>query len=286
MDYALAYNKTGEFENLNNIYINTNRKCVFGTHEWAEHNVNFINGCKHDCKYCYSKEMAIRFRRKTPEDWKNENIREKTLRKIFKRFDGKIMFPSSHDIHPDNLKETIYFLGKILKVGNSVLLVTKPHLICIKTICKNFRDFKENILFRFTIGSSNTEILKFWEPGAPDFPERFESLKLAFNNGFKTSVSSEPMLDENIEDVVKKVSPFVTDYIWIGKVNFLIKRLKINGYKDNTTLKRAKELIEFQSDNNILDLYEILKNNKKVKWKESIKKVVGLKIPIEKGLDI
>ena len=286
MDNALAYSKTEEFENLNKIRINTERKCVFGTHEWAEHNANFIDGCKHDCKYCYSKEMAIRFRRKTPDNWENENIREKILRKSFKKHDGKIMFPSSHDIHPDHLKETIYFLEKILNAGNTVLLVTKPHLICIKTICKKFRNFKENIIFRFTIGSNNSEILNFWEPGAPDFPERFESLKWAFNNGFETSVSCEPMLDENIEDVVKHLSPLVTDYIWIGKMNFLIKRLKINGYEDTVTLKRAKELIELQSDKNILELYKILKNNKKVKWKESIKKVVGLKIPTKKGLDI
>ena len=33
-------------------------KRLFGTKEWADVNFNFINGCTHDCKYCYSKEMA------------------------------------------------------------------------------------------------------------------------------------------------------------------------------------------------------------------------------------
>ncbi|MCP3681324.1 MAG: hypothetical protein GY861_01415, partial [bacterium] len=31
---------------------NTN---VSGTFEWAKYTVNFIDGCKHDCKYCYAK---------------------------------------------------------------------------------------------------------------------------------------------------------------------------------------------------------------------------------------
>ena len=113
-----------------------NNKCVFGTHEWAKHNANFINGCEHDCKYCYSKEMAIRFQRKTPTNWQDEEIREKTYLRGFRKLDGTIMFPSSHDIHPNHLKETIRYLRKILHCGNSVLIVSKPHRICIKEICR------------------------------------------------------------------------------------------------------------------------------------------------------
>ena len=40
---------------------------VFGTYEWAVKNFNIVSGCSHNCKYCYSKEMAIRFKRKTPD---------------------------------------------------------------------------------------------------------------------------------------------------------------------------------------------------------------------------
>jgi len=282
----LAYIDAKSLECIKKSDLIEKSKCVFGTHEWAEHSANFIDGCKHDCKYCYSKEMGIRFHRKTPENWKNEEIKVKTFRKRFKKLGGTIMFPSSHDIHPCHLKEAVYFLDKILKEGNTVLIVTKPHLICIKKICEEFTEYRENILFRFTIGSSNSEILEFWEPGAPDFLERFASLKWAFNNGFKTSVSCEPMLDSNIENVVKQVNQFVTDSIWIGKMNFLLRRLKMNGINDEATLQRAEELLEKQSNGNILRLYNILKKNKKVKWKESIKKVVGLTISTEKGLDI
>ena len=35
----------------------------------------------------------------------------------------------------------------------------------------------------------------------------------------------------------------------------------------------------------IMNLYSFFKNNPKVKWKESIKKIVGLKLATEIGLD-
>jgi hypothetical protein len=38
------------------------------------------------------------------------------------------MFPSSHDISPKNADLAIGFLEKMLKAGNDVLVVSKPHL--------------------------------------------------------------------------------------------------------------------------------------------------------------
>ena len=196
------------------------------------------------------------------------------------------MYPSSHDIHPEHLAENIIFLKNLLKSGNKVLIVTKPHIKCIKRICNEFTNYKNNILFRFTIGSSNSQTLKFWEPGAPDFKERLESVKYAYNANFQTSISCEPMLDNNIEDLIEIILPFVTDAIWLGKVNFLLRRLKMNGINDFETIKKAIELIEWQKDENILILYKKYKHNPKIKWKESIKKIVGIELPLVNGLDV
>ena len=259
---------------------------VFGAHEWADKTANCINGCKHDCKYCYSKSMAIRFKRKTSKSWENEEVRKIQLSKKFKKHSGSYMYPSSHDIHPDNLDSNIQFLNNLLVSGNQVLIVTKPHLECITEICKKFGKEKKQILFRFTIGSADSKVLKFWEPGAPDFEERLKCLKFAFDNGFETSISCEPMLDNKISKVIDKVLPLTTDAIWLGKANFLLGRLKMNGNKDKKSIKKAVELNEWQSDDNMIELYNKYKNNSKIKWKESIKKVVGLDLPTEKGLDI
>jgi DNA repair photolyase len=263
-----------------------NSKSAFGTYEWAAYNANFISGCNHDCKYCYSKEMAIRFGRKTNLNWKKEEVRREDLKKVFTKKNGTIMFPSSHDIHPDHLNQSIKFLKNILSPGNNVLVVSKPHYECIKAICTQFDKNKTNMMFRFSIGSIDSDVLKFWEPGAPCFTERLKSLKYAYDHGFKTSVSCEPMLDNNIGAIITKVLPYVTDAVWIGKANFLLRRLKTNNCNDAETLRRAQELIEWQSDENILSLYEKYRKDRKIKWKESIKKVVGIEGSKQKGMDI
>ena len=252
-----------------------NDKPISGTKEWASRTENLIKGCSHDCKYCYAKAMTIQHKRNTREDWKNEIVNQGKLKKGFRKHDGLIMFPSSHDITPDHLNECITFLYHILKPGNNVLIVSKPHLNCIKEICDNFKEYKENILFRFTIGSADSAVLKFWEPNAPDFEERLESLKYAFNAEYKTSVSCEPMLDDKIDQVIEKALPYVTETIWIGKPNKLNERLSMNGFKnDVATMDAARGLIQLFSDQYILDLYRRYKDNPKIMWKDSIKDVI------------
>ena len=140
--------------------------------------------------------------------------------------------------------------------------------------------------FRGYIGSSDSNTLKFWEPNAPNFAERVESLKHAFSEGYQTSVSCEPMLDDNIGDVINQVSSFVTDFVWIGKANQLLTRLSLNGENDSITIRKAKELMEWQRDQNIKQLYFQYKDNPMIKWKESVRKVVGIRIPAGAGLDV
>ena len=253
----------------------------WGTHEWSPYTLNCITGCINNCKYCYSKEMAIRYNRSSPGTWENETVRPHDLTKNIKKYGARVMYPSAHDIRPEHLNENLVFLKHILEAGNEVLIVSKPHLVCIKAICKKFAAYKEKIIFRFSIGSADDAVLKFWEPNATDFKERLDCLKLAHKNGFGTSVSSEPMLDDNIDKVIKKVSPFVTETIWVGKINHLIGvkgrgRLDFNGHNDPATMAKATELIAWQSDDKIMQLYDAHKNDPKIMWKESIKKVVEI----------
>lgn len=262
-----------------------NTKHVFGTYEWAVENANFISGCSNNCKYCYSREMAIRFKRKTADNWSTEEVNSNQFNRKVKKVDGFIMFPSSHDITPVNLTNTIVFLRKLLEAKNNILIVSKPHFEVIEAICSNFSEYRKNILFRFTIGSKNTETLKFWEPEAPSFEERIKCLKYAYDKGFETSISCEPMLDSNTIGLVSDLQDYVTDFIWIGKANFLLRRLTMNGITDDETMEIAKKLIESQSESHIRLLYKQLKNNPKIKWKESIKKVLNLEISTVKGLD-
>ena len=118
--------------------------------------------------------------------------------------------------------------------------------------------------FRFTITSSNDDLLRFWEPNAPLFKERFDSLRLAFSEGFRTSVSMEPFLDYHPEELVEQVEPYCTESVWIGKMNY-IQRNNLTpseqeyyeGVRRNYTLEHLEEV------------YLNLKDNPKIRFKDS-----------------
>lgn len=259
---------------------------VFGTLEWAKYNENLINGCSHDCKYCYSKEMAIRFKRKTPENWKFEDLNQAKLLVKPRRRNGRIMFPSSHDITEKHIENIVQYLEGILSAGNKVLIVSKPHFSCIKAMCDKFQRYKSQIIFRFSIGSANSNVLLQWEPFAPGFSERMSSLKLAFEQGFATSISCEPVLDNNTERLVELVEPYITDSIWIGRVNFLRRRLIMNKQYDDKTRIAADQLMKDTNDEYFMELSKIFSNGKKIKWKDSVKNIIGIDMPENIGMDI
>ncbi len=257
---------------------------VNGTSEWSVKTVNCCTGCSHDCRYCYAKGMAIRFRQVTAEQWPLERIRTKDVIKTHKKYKGQVMFPSYHDITPNNLNACMTVLENLLVAGNRVLIVSKPHLDCIKAICERFDQFKEKILFRFTITARDQEILAFWEPGAPGYDQRRESLELAAERGFATSVSIEPMLDvDDIFGLVEDLSPWVSHSIWVGLMNKISERVTA----DSPIARQEVARIEAgQTHEKIHYIYGRLKNNPLLRWKESIKKIVGLPESALPGLDI
>jgi len=247
-----------------------------GAHEWSVKTINFINGCKNDCKYCYAKSMGIRYKRNTTDDWKNEVVRIQDLTKHIPKYKGTVMFPSSHDITPEHLSESIMMLDNILKSGNSVLVVSKPHLECIQKICETFTDYRDKILFRFSIGSTDSTVLKYWETNSTSFEERLECLKLSFGMGYQTSASSEPLLDKNVDDLINQLSPYITDTIWLGKPNKLLYRIKLNGHDDPETVEKCKEWESWITDPDfLLTMYHNYKDNPMIRWKDSIRKDIS-----------
>ena len=259
-------------------------RSITGFREWAKYSVNCCSGCSNDCRYCYAKGMAVRFGRLKPDEWPLERVRQKDVDKKQKLYDGRVMFPSSHDITPGNFDACMVVIEKLLSAGNELLIVSKPRLTCIQPICESFGAFKDKIIFRFTIGACDDEILSFWEPNAPAYEERKDSLKYAFEAGFETSVSVEPMLcAEGVVELVKDLEKFVTNSIWIGKMNHLKKNIRI---VDDEIGEAVRVIEDGQCDENILKIYNELKNNPLMRWKESFKKVVGIESPAEAGLDV
>jgi DNA repair photolyase len=267
-------------------------KKVTGFKEWTSKSINICRGCPNDCKYCFAKSMAYKFKQVEEGQWNNEIIRQNDVDKKYKLYKGTIGFPTSHDITPTNIDAYVQVLKKLLDFKNEMLIVSKPNLECIKRICDETADYKDKILFRFSIGSSNDNILRFWDTNAPLYEERKESLKYAFDNGFQTSVSMEPLLDSaNVVATVADLVDYVTDFIWIGKMNYtksLKKKAEVNN--DQPLIEAIKVIEDGQTDEKIKAIYADFQKSpelfKKIKWKDSFKKVLGIESPEEAGMDI
>ena len=275
-----------------------------GTRQWATKTVNCCTGCSHDCLYCYAKSMAIRFKQVTAAQWSQERIRPHDVYRKHRKYKGRVMFPSSHDITPGNLNACMTVLEKLLTAGNDVLLVSKPHLDCIRTICNAFGHYSDQfrvvrcpdqsymvddyrlfrIVLRFTIGAVVDRILNFWEPNAPAYQERNAALKYAFKTGFQTSVSAEPMLDaKNIDLLVSELMPYITDSFWIGEMNHIGRFSK---YADTQIQDELNRIKAGQTPAALRNIYNRYHSNPKIKWKNGIKKILGLPMATVPGLDI
>jgi len=245
-----------------------------GTREWATTTVNCVQGCSHGCIYCYARHNAVnRFQQVAPGEWSNMRVRKDRVRKSRKKEKGVVMFPSAHDITPEVLEDCLTVLVKLLAAGNEVLVVSKPHLECIIEICK-LTDFQNQITFRFSIGGMTD--LAVWEPSAPTYNERVTALAFAFNAGWKTSISAEPLLEPwNVMQLYENLEPFLTGEFWIGKLNNPSSRVKIS-----TEAQRArfKTLIAWQTDEAVMRIVHQMGSKRGIRWKDSYKEVIARQI--------
>ena len=250
-----------------------------GTREWAEHSFNCQVGCELGCLYCYAREQALRFGRIAgPREWTRPvfSDRRTILVAARKKYAGRVMFPTRHDITPLNLNWCMQVLEALLAAGNQILVVTKAHLDCVREVCALFNLHRDQLVFRFTIGTPFSEVLARWEPAAPTISERLQALRYAFCLGFRTSVSAEPLLAPwAVRRLVEEVSPLVRDTIWIGAANHLKRRMawcNRSGRYD----RQIADLLEWQTPAGIRSVARIVRRFKKVRFKESYRKVLGL----------
>lgn len=260
-----------------------------GTKEWASHNVTIDSGCSGGCRYCYGREMALRFGRiKTSGEWNTPHIRTAEVAKQRRKLDGVIMFQGASDITQRNVAECLVVLRKLLEAGNEVLIVSKPALTVTALLIEALKRHQRRVVFRFTIGSSFDRVLSFWEPGAPGFEERFKSLSMAYFEGYCTSVSCEPFLDvhpAHIRLLYEHCSNYLSYYppespmaqacgFWIGKLRHFGSRVDLAG----ATLEQIKLYVDplraAQGDAFVRNLVRELDGRRNIRWKDSIREVI------------
>ncbi len=238
--------------------------------EWK---LNIFRGCSNNCLYCYGKHLALENDLiNTEADWCKPSTyfevmrlidpitceyrveKSKNLEEIFGKEMGKIIFPAKHGITHRTFKPYMETLLKILNMGYNVYITTKPDFILIKELCDKTLQWVNKIEFLFTITSMDDKILKYWESNAPNYKSRLDSLKYAFEKGFKTGVSIQPYLDDPIP-LIKEVAPYCSEEICIGEMIFDVYKHPNHKPSMNSIIENLK-----LSDIIIKDLYIDIKD--------------------------
>jgi len=242
-----------------------------GTREWSESSCNFQLGCENGCLYCYARQNALRYGKiKSAEEWATPHWDGKHRLK-FKKCPGVVMFPTTRDITPRNLGEACRILEGLLDAGNRVLVVSKPTPETAKALCGIAAEWKEQVMFRFSIGSWSDHGRAQWEPNAPPISQRIEALRQTWMAGFRTSVSCEPLLEPwNATALVDNLYGLVTNTIWIGTMRHIRQRTAWCMKPDDP---RILTLENWQTDEAIVGVYDSLACcsyvAKHLRWKHS-----------------
>jgi len=256
-----------------------------GTREWSNHSFNCCKGCANSCIYCYARDS--RFNTKRGLDWAKEEL---TFPKV-RKWPGVVMFPTSHDFTPGNVDHCLTYLDHLLDAGNMVLVVTKAERVIVQRIVTVLRQYpREQSEIRFTLTHHEPAVGRLWEPNAPTVDERFDALAIEPRYDIRTSVSCEPWLDtiENLIDSVAFWVQFVNQTVWIGHANKLRQRTQW-AFETNSCfspdqrydLRQSIKAIEArQTPEAARQVYNALKNNPKVRFKDSYQQVLGLAGPV------
>lgn len=245
-----------------------------GADQWARYKLNIQRGCSHRCLYCYAAANAIRFKLSTRAEWGTETLTARAEMTSYPSRGELVMFPTAHDVTADNIEAFARVAKLVLARGNPVLIVTKPHLACIEYLTQKLAEYRDYVLFRFSITTMDEQLAAFWEPGAPAPSERIKALATAFGAGFATSISAEPLLGglEAAEAILEAATPYVTESIWIGKMNQGRRRMDLTVPANVAAL----ECLEAQqADHEIRRMVAALDGRPLLEWKDSISEVMA-----------
>ncbi|MBN1392800.1 MAG: hypothetical protein JW947_08370 [Sedimentisphaerales bacterium] len=247
-----------------------------GYYEYGGTQLSIQRGCEINCRYCYAKfDCVHRHKKCTAFEWAMPIIDQKKVDKNYRLFnDQPVMFPARHDITCLNVSECLTVIKRLLDAGNQVVIVSKPHWNVIPLMCEALLDYKRLITFRFTIGSTNDAALAFWEPGAAGLQERMACMQYAYHKGYQTSVSCEPYLDGFVEYVYLAVRELITESFWIGILRNFNSRVKLEGVTDEQKAKFIKPLLAVSKPAVVRLIYNSMKNEPLVRWKDSIKEII------------
>jgi len=203
------------------------------------YSISPYQGCSFNCIYCYtrgskygthmSKELAVKVN--TVEKLKKQlKFRWKKRQYGFIYIGGQEPYLPIEDEYQLTRKclEVIYNYKFPVHIGTKGTMVPRDFDILRRideeaVIPDELKsDPGRGVFISFSLSTLDDDLAKIFEPGAPSPKERLETMKKCHEAGFFTGVNNIPVLpflsdsEEHIENMIKTVSEYGGDYIFVG----------------------------------------------------------------------
>lgn len=196
--------------------------------EYADLALNIYDGCSFGCIYCFS---PLVLKKDRAAFHKLIKARDNLLEKVQK--DCNLNLFVGRKVHLCFTCDPYQNIDIELKLTREVLQIFKQHNVNFQILTKGglraLRDFdlyKTGDSFGTTLTLINDDDMKKWEPNAPN--DRMAALKIAHDNGIKTWVSLEPVIDPKQTLEIIKCTHTWVDLYKVGTINYNDRKKEID----------------------------------------------------------
>lgn len=200
--------------------------------EYATHGVNHVQGCSHNCVYCYARTEAMHHGRVCSHaEWKRPRLVADAVEQVRRELAGKrkpvarvhlsfttdsFMWDAEREQPVEEIAEaTLGIIRAINEHGVPVTVLTKgiyPEI--------DVRSLHPDNHYGITVVSLSEDFRKDWEPGTPPVSDRIAGLRRIAERAAWTWVSVEPYPTPNIDPTASRITPLLGELDFADKFIF------------------------------------------------------------------
>ncbi len=215
--------------------------------EFSSLAANLYRGCSHSCRYCFVPQ-TIKMKR---DDFVTDPHPRKDILKVLEKDalkyrgdEREILLSFTSDPYQPLEME----LGITRRTIEILMENDLRFTILTKGGIRATRDFDllksyEKCRFGTTLIFTKQADADRWEPNAPPLSERIEAIRLARDQGIKTWISLEPVIDPfQALELIKVLNPFVGEWK-VGKLNYKQPDSEVDWIKFREVVKALLESV-------------------------------------------
>lgn len=186
-----------------------------------KYGMNLYRGCQHQCIYCDSRSECYQI-----DNFHDIHVKVNAIELLEKELDGKRV---KGTVGTGSMNDPYMPIEKELKMTRKALEVIKRYCFPVHVITKSNLVVRDTKILKdisktyaavsFTITTTDDNLAKKIEPGAPLPSERFKAVEILASAGIYTGITMMPILPfledsvENIQNIVEKSHKHGARYI-------------------------------------------------------------------------